>query len=124
MEIQDASGAPRTAMENMRFDSGESMRTGAASSASIGLDSSKIVAMDENSRVEFVKDSKAIAMTLKEGGLLLDVQEKLGDGESCEVKQRLTVGIRGPIVYLSAADGDDERICGASRLGRRRAERS
>ena len=37
VEIQDASGAPRTAMENMRFDSGESMRTGAASSASIGL---------------------------------------------------------------------------------------
>ena len=110
VEIQDASGAPRTAMENMRFDSGESMRTGAASSASIGLDSSKIVAMDENSRVEFVKDSKAIAMTLKEGGLLLDVQEKLGDGESCEVKTAtMTVGIRGTIVYLSAADGDDEK---------------
>ena len=66
--------------------------------------------MDENSRVEFVKDSKAIAMTLKEGGLLLDVQEKLGDGESCEVKTAtMTVGIRGTIVYLSAVDGDDEK---------------
>ena len=110
VEIEDASGAPRAVMENARFSSGESMRTGAASSASIGLDSSKIVTMDENSRVEFVKESKAISMTLKEGGLLLDVQEKLGDDESCDVKTAtMAVGIRGTIVYLSAEDGDDEK---------------
>ena len=44
VEIEDASGNPRAAMENARFNSGESMKTAEASSASVGLDKGRIKA--------------------------------------------------------------------------------
>ena len=116
VEIEDAGGAPRFVMENVRFSSGEAMRTGEASVASVGLDESKIVTLDEKSRVEFFQEGNTMRLKLTEGQLLLDVQEKLDENESLDIEtSTMVVGIRGTIVFVSdqpAADGTE----GAARM--------
>lgn len=113
VEIEDASGKPRTVMENARFSSGESMKTAAASSASVGLDEGRIVTLDEKSRVEFKKQDGAVAMNLTEGKIFLDVSEKLGAGESMDITTAtMAIGIRGTIVYVSSQPVTDETAAG------------
>ena len=83
VEIEDESGNPRFIMENARF-------------------ASKILTMDADSRVEFVKQSNALKLTLTEGSLFLDVQEKLDANETLEIQtSTMLVGIRGTIVFLN-----------------------
>ena len=53
VEIVDESGKSSLVMENIRFNSGQSLHTGTASSASVGMDSTKIVTLDENTKVKF-----------------------------------------------------------------------
>ena len=112
VEIEDASGKPRTVMDNARFSSGEAMRTGEESSASVGLDAAKIVTLDSLSRVEFSKQADSMKMNLTEGTLLLDVRKKLRDEETLDIQtSTMAVGIRGTIVFvsdLSASDADSQ----------------
>ncbi|MBR3743308.1 MAG: FecR domain-containing protein [Clostridia bacterium] len=112
VEILDASGKSRFVMENARFKSGESMRTGENSVASISLDATKIVTMDQLSVVEFVKQGSHLQLTIKEGTLLLDVQEKLDENESLDVQtSTMTVGIRGTVIAVTVTEIDGVRIC-------------
>nr|MCR4883668.1 FecR family protein [Clostridiales bacterium] len=102
VEILDASGSARFVMENARFNSGESMQTGSASSASVGLDSTKIVTLDAETQVDFAKEASHLQMTLRQGTLFLDVQEKLDENEVLDIQTTtMTVGIRGTIVFIS-----------------------
>ena len=110
VEIEDASGQPRFVLENVRFDSGEALKTGKDSSASVGLDDDRIVTLDEESRVEFTLKDKHMEMLLTEGGLLLDVQDKLGDDETLDIKtSTIAVGIRGTIVYLREVEAKTDK---------------
>ena len=103
VEIEDPTGKPRFVMENARFASGEAMRTGAASIASVSLDGSKIITLDAESRVEFLKEANHMQLTLTQGTLLLDVQDKLDENETLDIQtSTMTVGIRGTVVYLTA----------------------
>ena len=107
VEITDASGKPRFVMENVRFSSGEAMRTGVNSLASVGLDDSKIVTLDAESRMEFFQQGNSMRLTLAEGSLFLDVQEKLDENESLDIQtSTMTVGIRGTIVFLSVTSAE------------------
>ena len=72
IEIKDAKGKKRAVLENVRFNSGETLSTGNKSSASIGLDEEKVLTMDEKSSVEFNKKSKKIELNVKSGQVLLD----------------------------------------------------
>ena len=102
VEILDESGKSSLVMENIRFNSGQSLHTGSASSASVGMDSTKIVTLDENTKVKFTKKSKEMQLSLSEGSFFLDVSEKLGSDESLDIKtSTMTVGIRGTIVVVS-----------------------
>ena len=63
---------------------------------------SKIVALDAVTRVNFSQQGKAMHMDLVEGTLLLDVQKKLDDEESLDIRtSNMVVGIRGTVVFLS-----------------------
>ena len=64
VEILDAAGAPRFIMDNVRFDSGETLITGEDGLAAISLDTDRIVTLDHNSRVIFEKQSNAMKLTL------------------------------------------------------------
>ena len=88
IEIKDAKGKKRAVLENVRFNSGETLSTGNKSSASIGLDEEKVVTMDEKSSVEFNKKSKKIELNVKSGQVLLDVKKKLNADEQLEVNPR------------------------------------
>ena len=102
VEILDAGGNPRFVMENIRFASGEAMRTDVDSYASVSLDATKIVTMDQQSLVEFQKKGNQIALKLKNGSMLLDVQKKLNQNESLDIEtSTMVVGIRGTVVALS-----------------------
>ena len=108
VEILDAAGAPRFLMENVRFDSGETLVTGADGVAAVSLDTDRIVTLDVNSRAVFEAQSNAMKLTLTEGALLLDVQRKLDTGETLDIQtSTMTVGIRGTIVYLTQEPGDE-----------------
>ena len=96
VEIEDETGTSRFVTENALFNSGESMHTGEDSLASVGLDSEKIVLLDENTRVNFVKKGNALELTLKEGQIFIDVQEKLDADESFDIQvSTMSIGIRG-----------------------------
>ena len=115
VEILDASGSPRFVMENVRFDSGEAMRTGKDSSASVGMDESRIVSLDEETTVEFVKKSNAMELNLKEGKLLLDVQEKLDENETFDIQTAtMVVGIRGTVLFVTSEKSEAGLV---SRMG-------
>ena len=102
VKVMDADGKSRTLMQNGRFGSGEAMQTGKESTASVGLDQSKIVALDAVTRVNFSQQGKAMHMDLVEGTLLLDVQKKLDEEESLDIRtSNMVVGIRGTVVFLS-----------------------
>ncbi len=102
VKVIDADGKSRTLMQNSRFGSGEAMQTGKESTASVGLDQSKIVALDAVTRVNFSQQGKAMHMDLVEGTLLLDVQKKLDEEESLDIRtSNMVVGIRGTVVFLS-----------------------
>ena len=75
--ILDAEGNSRFLMENVRFNSGESLSTSAGAMASVGLDAAKILTLDSMTQVTFTKENNHMTLTLASGRLLLDVQEKL-----------------------------------------------
>ena len=105
IEIKDAKGKKRAVLENVRFNSGETLSTGNKSSASIGLDEEKVLTMDEKSSVEFNKKSKKIELNVKSGQVLLDVKKKLNADEQLEVKtSTMSIGIRGTIVCIQAPE--------------------
>ena len=108
VQIEDASGQSRFVMENVRFSSGEAMRTGEGSNASVSLDPGKILTLDEKSRVEFSQQSNAMVLTLTDGSLFLDVQEKLGADETLDIQtSTMVVGIRGTIVFVTVMPAAD-----------------
>ena len=111
VHILDAAGNSRFIMENVRFNSGESLNTGAGAMASVGLDAAKILTLDSMTQVTFTKESNRMTLALASGRLLLDVQEKLDENESFDIQtSTMTVGIRGTIVYLTSFDGSEEEI--------------
>ncbi len=109
--ILDADGNARFLMENVRFNSGESLSTGAKAMASVSLDAAKILTLDSMTQVTFAKENNRMTLTLSSGRLLLDVQEKLDENESFDIQtSTMTVGIRGTVVYLTSFDGSEEEI--------------
>ena len=109
--LLDADGNARFLMENVRFNSGESLSTGAKAMASVGLDAMKILTLDSMTQVTFTKENSHMTLTLGSGRLLLDVQEKLDENETLDIQtSTMTVGIRGTVVYLNSFDGSEEEI--------------
>ena len=106
--ILNSDGVSRFVMENVRFESGESLRTGADGSASIGLDDSKIVTLDALTDVQFIQEDQHIRLNLTEGTLFLDVKESLDENEGLDIQTTtMTVGIRGTVVFLSVVPSPD-----------------
>ena len=118
IEIKDAKGKKRAVLENVRFNSGETLSTGNKSSASIGLDEEKVLTMDEKSSVEFNKKSKKIELNVKSGQVLLDVKKKLNADEQLEVKtSTMSIGIRGTIVCIQAPELIEQAPSGSDQPG-------
>ena len=102
VEILNPEGEPRFVLENVRFESGETLQTGEDGTASVGLDDTKIVTLDTLSRVEFLQEDAHMHLTLSEGTLFLDVQKKLDENETLDIEtSTMVVGIRGTVVALS-----------------------
>ncbi|MBR2602999.1 MAG: FecR domain-containing protein, partial [Clostridia bacterium] len=115
VEIFDPEGVPRFVLENVRFASGETMQTGEDGIASVGLDDTKIVTLDASSRVQFVQEDSHLKLSLSQGSLFLDVQDKLDENESLDIEtSTMTVGIRGTIAFLQE---DPEGISSAGGRG-------
>ena len=118
VEIEDASGESSLVMENIRFNSGDSLHTGADGYASVGLDSTKIVSLDSNTSVGFTKGAGAMQMNLTDGTLFLDVQKKLDENETLDIKtSNMTVGIRGTIIFMSDQPQEDDASKRVTNLG-------
>ena len=101
VNIEDASGNVKPVIDNIRFQSGDTLSTGADGLASIGLDDTKIVTLQNDSSAEFIKNGKQIELKLKQGGVFFEVTEKLTDDETYEIEtSNMTVGIRGTSGYV------------------------
>lgn len=99
--IEDASGNVKPVIDNIRFQSGDTLSTGADGLASIGLDDTKIVTLQNDSSAQFIKNGKQIELKLKQGGVFFEVTEKLTDDETYEIEtSNMTVGIRGTSGYV------------------------
>ena len=103
VNIENSAGEIKPVMKNIRFQSGDALSTGYDGLASVGLDETKIVTLEPNSRVEFTKSAKQLQLNLTEGGMFLEVTEKLKDVEIFDITtSNMTVGIRGTSCYISA----------------------
>ena len=101
VNIEDASGNVKPVIDNIRFQSGDTLSTGADGLASIGLDDTKIVTLQNDSSAQFMKNGKQIELKLKQGGVFFEVTEKLTDDETYEIEtSNMTVGIRGTSGYV------------------------
>ncbi|MBO4425590.1 MAG: InlB B-repeat-containing protein, partial [Clostridiales bacterium] len=101
VNIEDASGNVKPVIDNIRFQSGDTLSTGADGLASIGLDDTKIVTLQNDSSAQFLKSGKQIELKLKQGGVFFEVTEKLSDDETYEIEtSNMTVGIRGTSGYV------------------------
>ena len=99
--IEDASGNVKPVIDNIRFQSGDTLSTGSDGLASIGLDDTKIVTLQNDSSAQFIKNGKQIELKLKQGGVFFEVTEKLTDDETYEIEtSNMTVGIRGTSGYV------------------------
>ena len=99
--IEDASGNVKPVIDNIRFQSGDTLSTGADGLASIGLDDTKIVTLQNDSSAQFIKNGKQIELKLKQGGVFFEVTQKLTDDETYEIEtSNMTVGIRGTSGYV------------------------
>lgn len=99
--LQDETGSTKTIVNNMRFQSGQTLNTGAASLASIGLDSDKTITMQENSTVHFTKSRNMMELKLTEGGLFFEVSKPLESDETLDIRtSTMIVGIRGTSGYV------------------------
>ena len=99
--IEDASGNVKPVIDNIRFQSGDTLSTGSDGLASIGLDDTKIVTLQNDSRAEFTKSGKRLELKLTKGALFFNVTEKLSEDETFEIKtSTMTAGIRGTSGYV------------------------
>ena len=122
IEILDEEGQPRFIMENARFNSGETLNTKEESTASVELEEERIVTLDEKTSVEFSQQGSSMKMDLKEGTLLLDVENKLDVNEALDIQtSNMTIGIRGTIVYASSQTGEEEGLGNLSESARNKA---
>ena len=105
VNIENSAGEIKPVMNNIRFQSGDALSTGFDGLASVGLDETKIVTLESNSRVEFTKSAKQLALNLTEGGMFFEVTEKLKDDETFDITtSNMTVGIRGTSGYILARE--------------------
>ena len=102
VKVEQEGGRLKQLKKNARFQSGEALITGAGSLASVNLDDTKIITLQAESRAEFTKLNKQLALKLTKGSLFFDVTQKLNDDETFEIKtSTMTAGIRGTSGYFS-----------------------
>ncbi len=103
VKIEQEGGKLRQLKKNARFQSGEALVTYAGSLASVSLDDTKIITLQENSRAEFTKMNKQIALKLTQGALFFNVTQKLNADEIFEIRtSTITAGIKGTSGYFYA----------------------
>ena len=101
VKIEQEGGKLKPIRKNARFESGEALITGAGSLASVNLDDTKIITLQENSRAEFTKMNKQLALKLTQGALFFEVTQKLNADEIFEIKtSTITAGIKGTSGYF------------------------
>ena len=101
VKIEQEGGKLKPIRKNARFESGEALITGAGSLASVSLDDTKIVTLQADSRAEFTKMNKQLALKLTKGALFFEVTQKLNDDESFEIRtSTITAGIKGTSGYF------------------------
>ena len=106
--ILNSEGVSRFVLEDVRFDSGESMLTGEDGIASVGLDDTKIVTMDHLTEVQFIREDQHLRLNLAAGTLFLDVREALDENEGFDIQTTtMTAGIRGTVVFFSVLPAPD-----------------
>lgn len=113
VSVEDSKGAAKPVIDNLRFQSGDSLITGSDGLASVSLDDTKIVTLQNDSRSEFIKNGKQLELKLKQGAVFFNVTEKLRSDEKFEIKTAtMTAGIRGTsgIVYYDSEDGYRESL--------------
>ena len=102
IEIFSTSGKPRALADDGIFESGEALQTGEESRASVSLENGRTVCLDSNTRVTFIREGGHTRISLEEGSVFLDVQEKLAEDETLDIQTAaMTVDIRGTIVFIS-----------------------
>ncbi len=105
----ESGGVKKDIVNNLKLNSGDILATGAESLASISLDDTKAVTLEELSEAEFIQDGKKLDLNLQKGSLFFEVNKKLEDDESFQVRtSTMIVGIRGTSGYVFVDNGDGQ----------------
>ena len=92
----ESGGVKKDIVNNLKLNSGDVLSTETESLASISLDDNKAVTLEELSSAEFIQDGKKLDLNLQKGSLFFEVNKKLEDDESFQVRtSTMIVGIRG-----------------------------
>ena len=94
--LTDEAGSDKSLVENMNFYTGYHLKTGNDGQAKVSLDETRLVTLASDSLLGFEKKGEAMKLSLEEGELFFNVEEKLPESASLEIEtSTMVVGIRG-----------------------------
>ena len=94
--LTDEAGSDKSLVENMNFYTGYHLKTGNDGQAKVSLDETRLITLASDSLLGFEKKGEAMKLSLEEGELFFNVEEKLPESASLEIEtSTMVVGIRG-----------------------------
>lgn len=112
--LTDEAGSDKSLVENMNFYTGYHLKTGNDGQAKVSLDETRLITLASDSLLGFEKKGEAMKLSLEEGELFFNVEEKLPESASLEIEtSTMVVGIRGTSGFvrdLSAAEAAGQGV--------------
>lgn len=111
VRLEQSEGTTKTVTKKTRFQSGDSVLTGIDGSAVVEIDDSKKATLQPETRAEFIKKNNQYEIRVTKGGLFFEVNEKLNEGETFEIKTAsMTAGIKGTSGFVSYNEEGEESL--------------
>ncbi len=96
VKLANDKGEDQTIMEQMRLNAGSTLSTAKESLAEVSLDLTRLVTIEESSKAQINGDSRNLEISCTEGNLFVNVNEKVAEGSTVDVRVGNTIcGFRG-----------------------------
>ena len=111
VNLYDGKGKEKTLVEKMRLSSGHSLTTALESLVMVSLDETRLLTLEEGSKAQIQAKGKKLAFDLKSGSLFFNVNEKLEDDETFDIRTSTMVcGIRGTSAFIGKDSKGHETV--------------
>ena len=111
VNLYDEKGKEKSMIEKMRLNSGHSLKTAVESLVMVSLDESRLLTLEEASQAKIKAKGKQLEFNLTSGSLFFNVNEKLEDDETFDIRTSTMVcGIRGTSAFIGKDSKGHETV--------------